>query len=247
MDNKRLIRLLILGMTVALVNIIAFSPGLMKLSLFAGSLPRIAIGWAVAAASVAALVLGSLLILAREKIEERPKSEADIADELKNALLGQSDKEVFRANIAVMVDQIERFTEKNETLRSILLQKFNAEEISYIKFRDVLHTVGNLFYSGIRSVINKITAFDYEDYMRITQGRFNRTFSENLIQTKTGVYGEYISFVGNAVESNEEILLKLDMLLLETSRMDSFDADKIENMEAIKALDTLTGQAKLYK
>lgn len=247
MDNRKLTRLLILVLTVAIVNVIAFSPGLLKLSLFAGSWPMIAAGWAVALASGVALILGSLLIIAREIKEDLPKSEAEIADELKKSLLGQSDKEVFRANIAVMADQIERFGEKNETLRNILLQKFNEEEISYIKFRDVLRGVGELFYSGIRSVTNKITAFDYEDYMRIMQGRFSKTFSEKLIQTKTGVYGEYIAFVGKAVENNEEILLKLDMLLLETSRMDSFDAEKIKNMEAIKALDALTTQTKLYK
>ena len=60
------------------------------------------------------------------------------------------------------------------------------------------------------------------------------------------IYNEYITFVKNALDVNEEILLKLDALLLELSSFDSFDAGEIENMKEIKDMDQLIKKSKLY-
>ncbi|MNC71454.1 hypothetical protein D3C75_1223780 [compost metagenome] len=47
--------------------------------------------------------------------------------------------------------------------------------------------------------------------------------------------------------ANEEILLKLDQLLLEISLLDSTDYTAIEEMPCMKELSALIGQTKLYQ
>ena len=61
------------------------------------------------------------------------------------------------------------------------------------------------------------------------------------------MYEEYITFVKDSVEDNEEILLKLDKVLLELSKFNSLDDGELENMNAIKDVDELISKINLYK
>ena len=78
----------------------------------------------------------------------------------------------------------------------------------------------NISFRFIRSIINKLNAFDEEDYNFIKKQRNAGAFSEEIMEEKFKVYNEYIRFVKEATEDNEQILLKLDKLLLEISGLD---------------------------
>lgn len=75
----------------------------------------------------------------------------------------------------------------------------------------------------------------------------NKLFSVEFIRAKMNIYNEYISFVKNATEENEQILLKLDKLLLELSKFNSLEIGEVDNMNAMKEIDELTAQTKYYK
>ena len=49
------------------------------------------------------------------------------------------------------------------------------------------------------------------------------------------------------LEANEEIMLKLDKLLLEISLLGSTDYRDVEEMPCMKEIDMLIKQTKLYK
>ena len=61
------------------------------------------------------------------------------------------------------------------------------------------------------------------------------------------MYEEYITFVKDSVEDNEEILLKLDKVLLELSKFNSLDDGELENMNAMNEVDELISKINLYK
>jgi hypothetical protein len=100
---------------------------------------------------------------------------------------------------------------------------------------------------NIRSILNKLNAFDEDEYISVSRDNGKREFSNEILQTKLDIYNEYISFVRNAVDDNEEILLKLDRLLLEISKFNSMEDGEIENMSAMKEIDELINKTKLYK
>ena len=74
-----------------------------------------------------------------------------------------------------------------------------------------------------------------------------KKFSTEIITSKMNIYNEYISFCKNAIEDNEEILLKLDALLLEISKFDTLEIGEIDNMKEIKEMDELIRKSRYYR
>jgi hypothetical protein len=72
-------------------------------------------------------------------------------------------------------------------------------------------------------------------------------FSEEIMEEKFNVYNEYIRFVKEATEDNEQILLKLDKLLLEISGLNCIESGELEQMAGMIEIDNLIKQAKYYK
>ena len=100
---------------------------------------------------------------------------------------------------------------------------------------------------NIRSILNKFNAFDEEDYNFIRKEQEAGTFSQQFMEEKFRVYNEYITFVRAATEDNEQILLKLDKLLLEISDLNSLESGQLEQMAGMIEIDNLIKQAKYYK
>jgi len=67
------------------------------------------------------------------------------------------------------------------------------------------------------------------------------------MEEKFKVYDEYIKFVDAAIEDNEQILLKLDKLLLEISGLNCIESGEMEEMAGMIEIDNLIKQAKYYK
>ena len=100
---------------------------------------------------------------------------------------------------------------------------------------------------NIRSILNKLNAFDEDDYNFIREKYEAGAFSQQFMEEKFKVYDEYITFVKAATEDNEQILLKLDKLLLEISGLNSMESGQLEQMAGMIEIDNLIKQAKYYK
>ena len=245
MNKDMLIRLLALNLGIAAANIAVFSSGLLAVDLFGSALEK-AFGSAFLVLSGSGLVYGNYKLLS-EPEKAIPIGAKSTKEDYVEALNEHRGLETFERNIDLLLDQIERLQKKNKTIRDILLQIFNASEISYQKFDAVIAEVENIFFKNIRSIINKLNAFDEEDYNFIKKQRNAGAFSEEIMQEKFKVYNEYIRFVKEATEDNEQILLKLDKLLLEISGLNCIESGELEKMAGMIEIDNLIKQAKYYK
>ena len=109
---------------------------------------------------------------------------------------------------------------------------------------NVLNEVEDLMYMNMRSILNKIAAFDVEEYEELQR----RGFPPNEVSDeKMQIYYEYIAYVKQATCTNEEILLKLDKLLLEISQYNTLKGGEVQNLPAIVEIDELIKNAKFYK
>jgi ferredoxin-fold anticodon binding domain-containing protein len=116
--------------------------------------------------------------------------------------------------------------------------------MSFKKFSGVLQDVENVVYMNMRSILNKISAFDIDEYEVLRKKEFR---GGEFSREKMDIYNEYINFVNNATNANEEILLKLDKMLLEISRYNSLEDGDIKKLPAIMEIDGLIKNANLYK
>jgi len=246
MKKDMLIKLLGLNLGIAAANIAVFSPGLLDVDLFGAGALEAAFGSAFLVFSGSGLVYGNYKLLS-EPEKAIPIGAKSTKEDYIEALNEHRGLKTFERNIDLLLDQIERLQKKNKTIRDILLQIFNASEISYQKFDAVIAEVENIFFKNIRSIINKLNAFDEEDYNFIKKQRNAGAFSEEIMEEKFKVYNEYIRFVKEATEDNEQILLKLDKLLLEISGLNCIESGELEQMAGMIEIDNLIKQAKYYK
>ncbi|MHC8522632.1 hypothetical protein ACPJHQ_17265 [Rossellomorea sp. H39__3] len=93
--------------------------------------------------------------------------------------------------------------------------------------------------------MNKAGAFDEREYKSVRSK--DPRLSQTLLAEKTSLYREYLFFIKQAIEINEEIILDLDKLLLEITRLNTVTIEDIDNMACMKEIHSLINQTKLYK
>ena len=244
MSAKKRRQLIILNTVIVLANIALFSNALFGLSLFAGAAISVSIAWTAVAATVFTFFKGNSLILNQPETRfllQNVNSLDSCVSVFEEAI---HNGDVFDENILRNIEQIKRFRRKQSTIKDMLLQKFSANEMSFQKFSDVLEEVENVIYMNMRSILNKISAFDIDEYETMQKKGFR---IDEFSKEKMDICNEYIDFVDNATKTNEDILLKLDKMLLEISRYNSLEDGDVQKLSAIVEMDELIKNANLYK
>ena len=244
MDSKKRWQFIILNSAIILINIALFSNALLGLSLVAGTVASVSLAWIAVAFSAAAFFKGNSLIMKTKEIRFLTQNINTLSDCIPVFKEAVNNGDVFDDNIHDNIEQIRRFTRKYDTIKDMLLQKFSAEEMSFQKFNDVLKEVEKVIYMNMRSILNKIAAFDIAEYGAL---QYNEFQGDELTQEKINIYNEYIDFVSGATKTNEEIILKLDKMLLEISRYNSLEGGDVNKLPAIIEMDELIKHAGLYK
>ena len=246
MKVKRISSLLGLNIAIVMLNIIIFSPGLFNIKIDFINIFQTSIGITIIIMSFIIFIIGNYKILIKED-NEIDISKLDDSEDYIEALKENSSKRVFSKDIDILLEQIERMDKKQEKIDDILLQKFTVNEMSYIKFKKTITEVRDVFYINIKSVINKINIFDEQEYEKIKKDIKNGKLNGKIEEQKKDMFDEYIFFVKDSIEDNDEILLKLDKFLFELSKFNSLEDGELENMSAIKDVDELINKIKFYK
>lgn len=255
MKNRGL-KILILNLVIALLNIILFSRGLVGLSFTAGALSAAAAA-TVIIMSVIAFGYGNYILLFSEPKEPEPSvqflkgNELTKPQEYIDALEEKrKDNPFFDEEITTAVEQIRRIEDKDRALDSILAQFFVPQEITFTRFQSAINSVQAIFYNNVKKMINRMLIFDNNEYNKlsekITRSREDGTIPRSA-DAQMKIYGEHIRYVRELVNLNEDILVKLDGLLLEISKLDDLDEKGLENIAAIQEINDLIDQTKYYK
>ncbi|WP_339239836.1 hypothetical protein MKX40_04780 [Paenibacillus sp. FSL R5-0517] len=231
-------------LVVVAVNVLAFSPGFIGLNFGEGAFTT-SLSVTLLFGSAMALLYGSYTMLFRQPVV-LPVKHIETHEDYVEALSFYRRIKVLEEDITLGLSQLSRMKKKKETLLNVLHQRFDPGELSYKKFASVTMEVEKLLYLNIRSVLNRLNVFDEADYANMMKSK-SSNLPQKLFQEKTKVYNDYLSYVKNALHTNEEILLKLDQLLLEISRLDSFEAGDIEQMPCMQEIDQLIKHTKLYR
>jgi hypothetical protein len=244
LTNTKYIKLLGIILIVVVLNILVLSPGFLGVEI-GGSALTTAFGVTLLFVSALVLLYWSYVLLFKPPVVI-PVKQIKTHEDYVEALTHYRRVKVLENDITFVLEQLERMKKRKDTLFNVLNQRFEPTELSYQKFASVTHEVEKLFYLNVRSMLNRLTIFDESEFERVMSKKTTH-FSEELHQEKTNLYNDYLSFMKSSLSTNEEILLKLDNLLLEISRLDSFEMEDIENMPCMQEIDMLIKQTKYYK
>jgi hypothetical protein len=217
------LKLLALIAGVAFLDIITLSPGLLGVRIGGENVLETASGITVLFMSLIVLLYGSYGLLLKPPAHLPPIKSIRTHEDYIAALHPYRKVKVLKNNITQAIDQIYRIEKKKSTLVNVLSQRFEQTELSYRRFSSVIGEVEKLFYLNIRGILNKLHVYEASGFAIIADH-------------VTGYLG-----------ANEEILLKLDQLLLEISMLGSTDYDAVEEMPCMKEIDQLITQTKFYK
>lgn len=240
----RYIQLFGLIIGIVAVNVLAFSPGFAGLG-FGESAFQTALSVTLLFGSVLALFYGSYTLLFKQPVV-LPVRQIETHEDYVGALSFYRRIKILEEDITLGLSQLNRMKKKKETLMNVLHQRFDPGELSFKKFASVTEEVEKLLYLNIRSILNRLNVFDEADYASMMKAKPS-TIPQKLFQEKTKVYNDYLTYVKDSLHTNEEVLLKLDQLLLEISRLDSFEAGDIEQMPCMQEIDQLIKHTKLYR
>ncbi|WP_306010652.1 hypothetical protein MHI37_15970 [Paenibacillus sp. FSL H8-0548] len=168
-------------------------------------------------------------------------------EDYKDALIVYRNVKVLKKEIFLAIDQLDRIEKKKDTILNVLRQRFDPTELSFKKFISVIYEVEKLFYLNIRGILNKLSVLDASEFSTFVSQQKLTHSSHKLLQEKTALYHEYFAYVTGYLDANEEILLKLDKLLLEITLLGSADYRDVEEMPCMKEIDALIKQTKFYK
>lgn len=251
MTKKSLYKLLIFNGLLSFVNIICFSNAFLHIDMSGKSVFSAAFGIMVIVMSIVLFFYVNFLILFKSDAAKAPLitvENINTLDDCEAAIEDFSGISTFSDSLSSVAAQIKRFRKKKATIKEILLQKFADTEISYDRFRGTVDGIQGVMCLNIKSILNRISAFDEDEYKQIKHGKLlSKSQNSNIVQAKLDIYNEYITFVDKAVERNEEVLLKLDRLLSEISKFNSLSDGEVEDMDAMKEIEALINDTKWYK
>jgi len=246
LSSIRIVKLFGLIVAIVILNIIMLSPGLVGLSIGGSSAIETASGITLLIISALVLLYGSYTLLFKSPVVLAVR-DIKSQEDYKEGLLQYRNNKVLKQEIDLAIDQLERMEKKKITLHDVLNQRFETTELSYKKFAAVIIAVEQLFLSNTKGIINKLNVFEASQLSEFIDKSKSSSFSNKLIQQKFELHNEYVNYVKGYVGANEEILLKLDKLLLEISLLGSSDYRDVEEMPCMKEIDELISQTKFYK
>ena len=245
-----------LNLGIALLNVVMFSKGLVGLS-FAGGAFSAALAATTIVMSLIGFGYGNYTLLFSEPEAQPVKlfknSELTGPREYIEALEKARGRDVFDTEIETAVEQIYRMEDKDKALDSILEQFFVPQEMTFTRFQNAIDSVKLLFYNNVKKMLNRMMIFDYKDYKKLmTKISNSRTVggvgvSSKSVGDQLKIYNEHISYVKGLVEMNENVLVKLDGLLLEISKLDDLNEEELEHIAAIQEINDLIAQTRYYK
>lgn len=254
--KHRALKILCLNLGIALVNIVMFSKGLVGLT-FSGEALQTALAVTVVLMSLIAFGYGNYTLLFSEPPEPTVQllkgTEFSAPSDYIEALNEKRGQGVFDEEIQTAAEQVGRMEDKDRALDSILEQFFTPQEITFTRFQSAINAVQAIFYNNVKKMLNRMIIFDYKDYRKLNEKIKTARASGSVgpvsrsIDTQMQIYQEHIEYVRGLVSMNEDILIKLDGLLLEISKLDDLDEQGLENMAAVREINDLIAQTKYYK
>jgi hypothetical protein len=155
-----------------------------------------------------------------------------------------SNIQTFRPDLMEMVEQLEKLQRKKDSIRRVLLERFQPTELAFAKFNSAADRAGSHMVQNARKVLDKVKSFDEEEYEDVMN---NPNTSREEFRTRKQVYDNVLSDVADMVSQGDKVLLALDKLQLAVSDISVMGDQQPDSDSAVREIDGLVQDVKFYK
>ena len=180
---SKALKLLILITSIAFINVIVLSPGLLGIQVFGESALQTASATAILTASILAILFGIYQLFFKPTVIISIK-ELKADEDYVISLSQYKNMKVLKKEISFALEQVQRLKKKKGTLWNVLNQRFEQNEISYKKFTTVIIEVEKLFYLNLRNILNKVSVFDEAEYKHVLEHNTTRFTKKKFLWRK---------------------------------------------------------------
>ncbi|MDN3954456.1 hypothetical protein [Sporolactobacillus laevolacticus] len=194
-------------------------------------------------AFVAAMILYIFYRMYYPAGDKKPVSKLQNEEDYVQSLNRYQHSHLFRDDVDTVKHQIERLNRKKSVIRSALSEKFDPSELSYGKFISAVTDVEKTFYINIRNTLNVLMVFDESEYKLID----DPDISPDIRSQKKDLYDDYLNSINKSINLNEAIIISLDKLLSEISKLNTVEIDDVNQLASMQEMNDLISQTKYYK
>ncbi|MBY0011186.1 hypothetical protein [Paenibacillus typhae] len=246
LNRYRPVKLLAVIAGVVILNIAVLSPGLLAVEIGGTDAVETAAAVTLLFISLLVVLYASYALLLKPQAVQTARPSA-LPDDYANELEKYKKVKALKSDAVLALDQLDRMDKKKNALTRLLAQRFDPGELSYRKFHTVISEVEKLLYLNIRGILGKLCLFEPSEFSLFAGSRTPAQFTDKLIERKTALYNDFFASIKAFLGANEEILLKLDQLLLEISELDGTSDLPVEEIPCMQELSALITQTKLYQ
>ncbi|MBQ6019431.1 MAG: hypothetical protein IJL26_04545 [Clostridia bacterium] len=239
---KKIIKLILLNLSIAVGAVIAYSDGLLGLRPSDASILRAGFSIIIGLALAFALIYGNYKLLQEPKLIQR---DALTNPEQVESLLKEFTNSSYFGNYArTAVDQLRRLAASTRRTVSVIREKFQSGTMSFDKYMSIIEAAGATAIDNIRNIALRMQMFDDAEYRRLKNYRSD-AIPDEIQQKQIELYDRNTQFIKNSIAVNEELILKMDTLALEVS--DSSARNENDADELLDEITRLTSELKYYK
>lgn len=240
MKKNKIIKIIIFNICLVLIDIILFSEGLIGLKINDINVLKKSLAITLIFMNVICFIYINYKLLNSKAIKhDYNLNKIDNNTDYVNIISKLMNKKYYNNLLKLTLEQLNRINKKQKSLDYMLFQKFGEEENGE-NFKKAIKDISESFFKNIKKIINIVSIFDQEEYNYLLE-RYKTL--ENIPIERKQLYEENDKYLKEIIKTNEEILLILDKLLIEMSKIGDIqesDEINIENMkDIINSMKTL--------
>lgn len=242
---KKYIKLIVADILIAVIAVILYSPGLLRLRISDYSIFRAGMSVIAGVALICIFFFINITILKGPKrIPATLETVFDI-EKAKAILKQHVGGKCFGSTAKTVISQLERIDKCQKRLADIIGQKFTQGTMSWEKFYAVVQEAESSAIKNVVTMANRMTLFDEEEYARLQRYKED-DIPDDIQEEQIKLYQENFDCVKSVITLNEKILLKLDALALELSTSEISENEEV-NSNLLGEIERLIEETKYYQ
>jgi hypothetical protein len=151
--------------------------------------------------------------------------------------------EYFRDQLSLLLNRLDAFAGRCESIRGIIAKRFGTTGMSYGKFLAPVEMLTDYLVKLTNGLVHRMRVFNEEEYVeRIAE--FMKTGRHNEAAEYQKLQKEYMAYAEQTLAAFDESILKLDKLSLEISKLSENETERA--MRIMSELDEIISATRLY-